>query len=138
MSAPKPIVLLVEDNPADAMMLMTIFEMQSFGGTVRWVKDGEEALDFLNRRGSHAEAPAPDLVLLDLNLPRVPGLEVLRSVRASETLRETRVVVLTTSSSEADQKASAALGAAAYLTKPPDLDEYERLVERILRVELPR
>jgi DNA-binding response OmpR family regulator len=136
MSGSRPIVLLVEDNPADATMLTTLFEMQGFDGALHWVKDGEEALDFLLRRGEHREAPTPHLVLLDLNLPRVPGLDVLRAVRKSPLAQDTRVVVLTTSSSEPDRKASAELGAAAFLTKPPDLDEYEKLVRRILDVEL--
>ena len=138
MTDKRPLVLLVEDNPADAMMLMTIFEMQGFEGSVVWVKDGEEALDFLFRRAGHGNAPSPDLVLLDLNLPRVPGLDVLRTVRASVALRGTRVVVLTTSSSEADRNASAELGASAFLTKPPDLEDYESLVQKLLTVELAR
>ena len=136
MTASGAIVLLVEDNPADATMLTTLFEMQGFAGTLHWVKDGGEALDFLLRRGEHHAAPVPTLVLLDLNLPRVPGLDVLRTLRQSDAVKRTRVVVLTTSSSEPDRKASAELGAAAFLTKPPDLDEYEKLVRRILEVEL--
>lgn len=136
MTVKSPVVLLVEDNPADAMLLTTIFEMQSFAGSLVWVKDGEEALDYLLHRAPQGSTPTPDLVLLDLNLPRVTGLEVLRKLRATHGFQDLPVVVLTTSSSDSDRNTSIALGVRAFLTKPPDLDDYEYLVRRLIDVEL--
>ncbi len=95
------------------------------------VSDGQEALQFLRREGKHAEANRPDLILLDLNMPRVDGRQVLAEVKADERLRLIPIVVLTTSKADTDILSSYTLQANAYVTKPIDLDEFENVVRNI-------
>lgn len=123
-----PRILLVEDNPADANLVSEVFEESRFAADIEHVEDGIEAMDFLNRRPPFENAARPDLVLLDLNLPRKNGRQVLKEIKADETLKLIPVIVLTTSSSENDILESYRNSANCYLTKPIDFDEFVRVV----------
>jgi two-component system response regulator len=128
----KPIeVLLVEDDPGDELMTREAFEDNKIGNRLHVARDGEEALDFLYRRGKHADAPRVDLVLLDLNLPKYDGRQVLERIRADPDLTHLPVVVLTTSSSEEDILRSYKLHANAYVTKPVDVNQFIAAVRQI-------
>lgn len=133
MNAPvQPIeVLLVEDDPGDELMTREAFEDNKIRNTLHVVRDGEEALDFLYRRGAHTGAPRPDLILLDLNLPKYDGRRVLEKIKQDPELALIPVVVLTTSSAEEDILRSYKLHANAYVTKPVDLDQFIAAVRQI-------
>ncbi|MDQ0408440.1 response regulator [Streptomyces sp. NPDC048232] len=124
-------VLLVEDDPGDELMTREAFEDNKIGNTLHVVRDGEEALDFLYRRAGHAEAPRPDLILLDLNLPKYDGRQVLEQIKSDPELSDIPVVVLTTSAAEEDILRSYKLHANAYVTKPVDLDQFIAAVRQI-------
>ncbi|WP_309112277.1 response regulator [Saccharothrix sp.] len=124
-------VLLVEDDPGDALMTQEAFEHHKIRNQLHVVRDGVEALEFLRREGKYADAPRPGLVLLDLNLPKVDGREVLAQVKADESLRTIPVVVLTTSEAEEDILRSYNLHANAYVTKPVDFDRFIEVVRQI-------
>jgi CheY-like chemotaxis protein len=124
-------VLLVEDDPGDALMTQEAFEHHKIRNTLHVVKDGVEALAFLRREGEHADAPRPGLILLDLNLPRKDGREVLAEVKADAELRHIPVVVLTTSDAEEDILRSYSLHANAYVTKPVDFDRFIEVIRQI-------
>ncbi|MCB8912244.1 two component system response regulator [Rhodococcus rhodochrous] len=124
-------VLLVEDDPGDELMTREAFEDNKIGNTLHVVRDGEEALDFLYRRGQYENAPRPDLILLDLNLPKYDGRQVLEQVKSDSDLTDIPVVVLTTSAAEEDILRSYKLHANAYVTKPVDLDQFIRAVRQI-------
>jgi CheY-like chemotaxis protein len=124
-------VLLVEDDPGDVLMTREAFEDSKVPTALHVVNDGAEALAFLRREGEFADAPTPDLVLLDLNLPRVDGREVLAAVKADDELRQIPIVVLTTSEAEEDVLRSYALHANAYVTKPVDFDRFIEVVRKI-------
>ena len=124
-------VLLVEDDPGDELMTREAFEDNKIGNTLHVVRDGEEALDFLYRRGGHAGAPRPDLILLDLNLPKYDGRQVLEQIKSDPELSLIPVVVLTTSAAEEDILRSYRLHANAYVTKPVDLDQFIAAVRQI-------
>ncbi|WNV84384.1 response regulator [Umezawaea sp. Da 62-37] len=124
-------VLLVEDDPGDALMTQEAFEHHKIKNSLHIVRDGVEALQFLRREGEHANAPRPGLILLDLNLPRMDGREVLAEVKADERLRSIPVVVLTTSEAEEDILRSYNLHANAYVTKPVDFDRFIEVVRQI-------
>ncbi|WP_435125718.1 response regulator [Halobaculum sp. D14] len=126
-------VLLVEDNPGDVRLTKEAFADGSIANTLHVVGDGVDALDFLNQRGGYADAPEPSIVLLDLNLPRKDGDEVLEAVKADPELAHIPVVVLTSSSSREDVIASYERNANAYLTKPVDPDEFIETVEQFER-----
>jgi len=113
-------ILLVEDNPGDVRLTREAFEEGGIANTLHVVRDGVAALDFLYQRGDHADAPRPDIVLLDLNLPRKSGEEVLVEIRGDEELGCIPVIVLTSSEAEEDVVKSYELHANAYLTKPVD------------------
>ncbi|NDU71547.1 response regulator [Actinomadura sp. DSM 109109] len=131
-TAVQPItVLLVEDDPGDELMTREAFEHNKVGNTLQVVRDGAEALDFLYRRGEHAGAPRPDLVLLDLNLPKRDGREVLQEIKSDPELASIPVVVLTTSSAEEDILRSYKLHANAYVTKPVDFDQFIKAIRQI-------
>ncbi|MDX2647077.1 response regulator [Streptomyces sp. NPDC001902] len=132
MQEPEPIiVLLVEDDPGDELMTREAFQENKVRNVLHVVRDGEEALDFLNRRGAHAGAPRPGLILLDLNLPRFDGRQVLAEIKADADLCTIPVVVLTTSEAEEDILRSYALHANAYVTKPVDFDRFIEVVRQI-------
>ncbi|CAM5698427.1 DNA-binding response regulator OS=Streptomyces alboniger OX=132473 GN=CP975_17080 PE=4 SV=1 [Streptomyces alboniger] len=124
-------VLLVEDDPGDELMTREAFEDNKIGNTLHVVRDGEEALDFLYRRGEHTGAPRPDLILLDLNLPKYDGRQVLERIKSDPDLTDIPVVVLTTSAAEEDILRSYKLHANAYVTKPVDLDQFIAAVRQI-------
>ncbi|MFB8103588.1 MULTISPECIES: response regulator [Streptomyces] len=124
-------VLLVEDDPGDELMTREAFEDNKIRNTLHVVRDGQEALDFLYRRGEYTDAPRPDLVLLDLNLPKYDGRQVLEQIKGDPELALIPVVVLTTSSAEEDILRSYKLHANAYVTKPVDLDQFIAAVRQI-------
>jgi CheY-like chemotaxis protein len=124
-------VLLVEDDPGDVVLIQEAFEYNKVHNALHIVSDGVEALEFLYRRGRYEGAPRPDLVLLDLNLPRKDGREVLEEVKADRDLRTIPVVVLTTSEAEEDILRSYDLHANAYVTKPVDFDRFIEVVRLI-------
>ncbi|WP_327145891.1 response regulator [Nocardia sp. NBC_01327] len=124
-------ILLVEDDPGDELMTLEAFEHNRIGNTVHVARDGEEALDFLYRRGAHAQAPRPDLILLDLNLPKYDGHEVLSRIKTDPDLSLIPVVVLTTSAAEEDILRSYKLHANAYVTKPVDLEQFVSAIKHI-------
>jgi len=124
-------VLLVEDDPGDVLLIREAFEDNKVRNRLHVVADGVEALTFLRREGEHADAPQPDLVLLDLNLPRKDGREVLAEVKGDDALQHIPVVVLTTSKAEEDVLRSYKLHANAYVTKPVDFDRFIDVVRQI-------
>jgi len=126
-------VLLVEDNPGDADLTRDTLESGALALEIAVVVDGEEALDYLLRRGRHAAAERPDLVLLDLNLPRLHGVEVLAQIKQHDLLRAIPVVVFTSSDAEQDILESYQRGANGYVTKAGDLDAWVSKVQAIER-----
>ncbi|MCW2503030.1 MAG: Two-component system response regulator [Actinomycetia bacterium] len=124
-------VLLVEDDPGDEMMTREAFEDNKIQNSLHVVRDGLEALDFLYKRGAYENAPTPDLILLDLNLPKYDGRQVLEKVKSDADLAMIPVVVLTTSAAEEDIMRSYKLHANAYVTKPVDLDQFMAAIRRI-------
>ena len=124
-------VLLVEDDPGDELMTREAFADNKISNRLHVARDGEEALDFLYRRGAHAQAPRIDLVLLDLNLPKYDGRQVLEQIKSDPDLTHVPVVILTTSSSEEDILRSYKLHASAYVTKPVDAHQFVAAVRQI-------
>ncbi|MFD9548039.1 response regulator [Nocardia salmonicida] len=124
-------ILLVEDDPGDELMTREAFEDNKIGNTLHVVRDGQEALDFIYRTGAHVDAPRPDLILLDLNLPKYDGRQVLEKIKADPELSHIPVVVLTTSAAEEDILRSYKLHANAYVTKPVDLDQFIAAIRQI-------
>ncbi|MFI6046776.1 response regulator [Nocardia sp. NPDC051321] len=124
-------ILLVEDDPGDELMTREAFEDNKIGNTLHVAHDGQEALDFLYQQGEHEGAPQPDLILLDLNLPRYDGRQVLERIKADPELAHIPVVVLTTSAAEEDILRSYKLHANAYVTKPVDLDQFVAAIKHI-------
>ena len=124
-------ILLVEDNEGDARLAKEALRESKMRNTLYHVSDGVEAMEFLHKQGKYAEAPRPDLVLLDLNLPRMDGREVLAAIKNDNNLKRIPVVILTTSSSEADVFKSYNLHANCYITKPIDLDQFITVVKSI-------
>jgi len=129
---PSPIrILLVEDDPGDVLITQEALSASKLLHTLDVVDNGEAALDFLHRRGDHSDAERPDLVLLDLNLPRLGGRDVLAAVKADDSLRRIPVVVLTTSDAEEDVLRSYDLHANAYICKPVDFDQFHHVIRTI-------
>jgi two-component system, chemotaxis family, response regulator Rcp1 len=124
-------VLLVEDNPGDVRLTMEAMRESKVIVNLSVAPDGEEALAFLRRQGAHLGAPRPDLILLDLNLPRKDGREVLAEIKADADLRRIPVVVLTTSRAEEDILRTYDLHANCFITKPVDLDQFITVVASI-------
>jgi CheY-like chemotaxis protein len=124
-------VLLVEDDPGDVLMTQEAFEEHKLRNRLTVVSDGAAALQYLRREGEYADAVAPDLILLDLNLPRRDGREVLEEIKKDEELRRIPVVVLTTSAADEDILRSYELHANAYVTKPVDFDRFISVVKQI-------
>jgi CheY-like chemotaxis protein len=128
----KPIeVLLVEDDPGDVLMTREALEENKVANHLAVVSDGATAMSYLRKQGEYAEAPTPDLVLLDLNLPRMDGREVLSAMKSDDDLRRIPVVVLTTSEAEEDVLRSYSLHANAYVTKPVDFERFIDVVRQI-------
>jgi CheY-like chemotaxis protein len=126
-------ILVVDDDDADAFMIEEVLAGAALPVTVDRTRDGREALDFLRRSGGHSGAPRPDLILLDLNMPRMDGRQTLAEVKSDPELRAIPVIVLTTSGAPPDVLASYRHHANAYVTKPIDLVEFEAVVSRISR-----
>jgi CheY-like chemotaxis protein len=124
-------VLLVEDDPGDVLMTQEAFEEHKVRNHLTVVSDGAEALSYLRREGQYADAIRPDLILLDLNLPRRDGREVLEEIKKDDLLGRIPVVVLTTSSADEDIMRSYQLHANAYVTKPVDFDQFIAVIRRI-------
>nr|MDT0664600.1 response regulator [Micromonospora sp. DSM 115978] len=124
-------VLLVEDDPGDVLMTREAFEDHKLRNNLNVVNDGVEALAYLRGEGEYAGAARPDLILLDLNLPRRDGRQVLEEVKADESLRRIPIVVLTTSEAEEDVLRSYDLHANAYITKPVDFEQFVSVVRHI-------
>ena len=122
-------ILLVEDNPGDVRLTREAFKDGQIDNTLHVTTDGTEALDFLHRRGGYADAPRPDIVLLDLNLPRTNGEEVLAEINDDPSLSRIPVIILTSSGAEEDVLASYERHASAYLTKPIDPEEFIEVVK---------
>jgi CheY-like chemotaxis protein len=124
-------ILLVEDNPGDVRLTEEVLKEGKICNALNVVSDGVEALTFLRRQGAYADAKPQDLILLDLNLPKKSGIEVLREIKAEPELRKVPVVVLTTSAAEADILQAYDLHANCYITKPVDLDQFVNVVRSI-------
>ena len=128
----KPVeILLVEDNPGDVRLTLEAFQEAKVCNKVHTVCDGVEAMAFLRQEGKYAQFPCPDIILLDLNLPKKDGREVLAEIKCDENMKRIPVVVLTTSKSEEDIIKSYELQASCYITKPVDLDNFLGTVKSI-------
>ena len=132
-TAPPVEILLVEDNPGDVRLTQEALKEGKVYNNLHWAKDGVEALEFLKRQGKHANAPRPDIILLDLNLPKKDGREVLAQIKKDGELKQIPVVVLTTSEAEEDVLKSYELHANCYVTKPVDLEKFIHVVQSIDR-----
>jgi len=130
-SSRKCCALLVEDDPGDELITREAFEHNKLKNRLHVAHDGEEGLNYLYRRGEFADAPRPDLILLDLNLPKYDGRQLLEKIKSDPELAQIPVVVLTTSSAEEDILKSYKLHANAYVTKPVDLDQFMKAVRQI-------
>jgi CheY-like chemotaxis protein len=124
-------ILLVEDDPGDVMLIRESFADHKVGNALSVVSDGVEALAYLRREGKYADRATPDLIVLDLNLPRKNGNEVLAEIKTDPELSMIPVVVLTTSEAEEDIRRSYQLHANAYITKPVDFDRFREVVHQI-------
>jgi two-component system, chemotaxis family, response regulator Rcp1 len=136
-------ILLVEDNPGDARLTVEVFKYNKVPKVLSVVEDGDEALCFLRQEGKYADALRPDLILLDLNLPKKDGREVLAAIKADDGLRRIPVVVLTTSRDQEDIMKAYDLNANCFVAKPVDFEQFTELVEAIENfwlkvVELPK
>jgi chemotaxis family two-component system response regulator Rcp1 len=136
-------VLLVEDSPGDVRLTQEAFRDANTSVHLHVASDGVEAMAFLKREGPHVNAPRPDLILLDLNLPKMDGREVLAHIKKDDTLKTIPTVILTTSDAEVDVAKSYQLQANCYLSKPVQLDAFEGLVKSIndfwlTKVKLPQ
>ena len=124
-------ILVVEDNPGDARLITEVLKQNKLHNTLNIVKDGIEAMDFLRQRGEFTGAPRPDLIFLDLNLPKKDGREVLAEIKTDKYLKLIPVVVMTTSQAEEDIAKSYSLHANCYVTKPIDFDQFMHVVSSI-------
>src|SRR5688572_17247035 len=125
-------ILLVEDNPLDAELAMRALKTAGLANSLLWVKDGQEALDYLFQEGQYADRgrSVPRLVLLDVNMPRINGVEVLKAIKADARTRRIPVVMLTASTQERDMADSYHLGVNSYMMKPVDFAEFTEIVRR--------
>lgn len=132
LTAQKPVnILLVEDNPGDARLAQEALKENKVANTLHWVDDGVKALQFLHQQEPYADAPRPDVILLDLNLPRKDGREVLAEIKDDPELKRIPVVVLTVSQAEEDILRTYNLHANCYITKPLDLDRFLEVVQQV-------
>jgi len=124
-------ILLVEDNPADVRLMVETLKQEKIYNCIHTVSDGEEALAFLRKQGKYTDVVRPDLILLDLNLPKIDGREVLREIKNDNNLKTIPVVVLTVSKAEEDILKSYELHANCYITKPVDLHQFVKVTRTI-------
>ena len=124
-------ILLIEDNPGDERLTREALKEGKVYSNLHWVKDGVEAMSFLRREGKYADVPRPDIILLDLNLPKKDGREVLQDIKNDDALKRIPVVVLTTSKAEEDVLRTYNLHANCYVTKPVDLEKFIVVVKSI-------
>lgn len=124
-------ILLVEDNPGDVELTREALEISKMKNNLYVAENGEEAMDFLLKKGKYADAPKPDLILLDLNLPKKDGREVLKEIKTDKNLLRIPVVILTTSEAEEDVLKTYDLHANCYITKPLDLERFIHVVKNI-------
>ena len=127
-------ILLVEDNPTDAEMTLRALRRNNLANKVHWVKDGEQALEFMFRTGAYAgrdPATVPKLIMLDIKMPKVDGIEVLRRIKADERTRKVPVVVMTSSNEERDVVESYRLGVNSYIVKPVQFESFLETVAKI-------
>jgi two-component system, chemotaxis family, response regulator Rcp1 len=128
----KPIdILLVEDNPGDARLALESLKESKIRNTLHWVQDGLEAMKFLHRQGSYENAPRADLILLDLNMPKMDGREVLAEIKSDDELKRIPVVIFTISKAEEDILKAYDLHANCYITKPLDLNRFLKVIQSI-------
>jgi CheY-like chemotaxis protein len=125
-------ILLVEDNPLDAELTMRGLKDEKLANNITWVKDGQQALDYIFRQGAYAEREnfRPRLILLDLKMPRVDGIEVLKAIRADENTKRIPVVIMTSSQEESDVVSSYDLGVNSYIVKPIDFSSLTEIARR--------
>ncbi len=124
-------ILLVEDNPADARLIEEVFKDTNIKNKIHVVKDGVDAMKFLNNENEFFDVPLPDIILLDLNLPRKDGREVLKEVKNNENLKSIPIVILTTSSAKEDVIKTYSNHANCYITKPVDFDQFLKVINAI-------
>lgn len=126
-------ILLAEDDPGDTELILAAFQANKMAHKVRVVSDGAETLDFLYRRGNYTDRPEhyPKVILLDLKMPRVDGMEILRQVKNDVLLKSIPVVVLTSSQQEKDIEESYSLGANAFVVKPVSFEKFQEMIKRI-------
>jgi two-component system, chemotaxis family, response regulator Rcp1 len=124
-------ILLVEDNPGDARLAMEALKDSKLKNNLYIAEDGIEAMDFLNRKGKYSQMPRPDLILLDLNLPKKDGREVLAEVKSNDDFKRIPIVILTISRAEEDIFKTYNLHANCYVTKPLDLEQFMKVVKSI-------
>jgi two-component system, chemotaxis family, response regulator Rcp1 len=124
-------ILVVEDNPGDARLILEVLKSNIVYNSIHTVKDGVEAMDFLHSKGKFSLMPRPDLIFLDLNLPRKDGREVLAEIKSDERFKQIPVVVMTMSQADEDILKSYSLHANCYVTKPIDLDQFVKVIGSI-------
>ena len=124
-------ILLIEDNPGDIRLTKEAFKEGKFNATLDYVMDGEDALKYLHKNDPYTNCPTPDLILLDLNLPRWDGKELLKTIKSDKNLCYIPVIILTTSIAEKDIFESYSLHANCYLTKPFDFDDFFNIIQKI-------
>lgn len=124
-------ILMVEDNPADMRLTVEALREGKVHNRLHWVKDGMEALAFLRQQGEYSSAPRPELILLDLNLPKKSGREVLQEIKQDDRLKRIPVVILTTSAAEEDIVRTYDLNANCYITKPVDFEKFVQVIRAI-------
>lgn len=124
-------ILLVEDSRADARLIVEVFKEEKIAVDVDIVRDGEAAMSYLRREGEYSKSTQPDLILLDLNMPKKDGREVLAEVKGDEHLKSIPIVILTTSQSEEDILKSYNLQASCYVTKPIDLEQFTKIIKAL-------
>lgn len=124
-------ILLVEDNPADVRLMVETLKQEKILNNLHTVSDGEEAMAFLHKQGKYSKAERPDLILLDLNLPKMDGREVLKEIKSDDELKMIPVVILTVSKAEEDILKTYKLHANCYITKPVDLGQFSRIAKAV-------
>lgn len=124
-------ILLIEDNPGDVRLVEEALKENKIKNSLHVAKDGIEAMEFLNKEGKYADIPFPDIILLDLNLPRKDGREVLKEIKENQILKSIPVVILTTSADEEDILKTYRLHANCYITKPVDLAQFIKVVKSV-------